>query len=313
MSEEWEQVEEKGCDCPPPPEEGAPLWTVTFGDMMSLLLTFFILLFSMSELKMDRFLLASQSMREAMGGTQVDPNDDPMGLMPDPVDPDLEMQNPGLSEGSLQVEGKGEGPTDQSSDGTPDWAERLAEAYMEMIARRLEEFVEEHGLQETITVDREPEGVYLRIQSVVLFESGSGSVQPAGRTILETLSQITREIDVRVIISGHADDRPIRTPQFASNWELSAARAAGVARSLVGHGHAPTMLRVESWGEYQPIADNDSAEGRARNRRVELLYSKKDILEQAFASLAEEEVNADGEPQAPTPAVEEPAGTPSGA
>ena len=72
----------------PTVEEGAPSWTVTFGDMMSLLLTFFILLFSMSELEMDRFLLASQSLREAMGGTAPEAITDPTGLMPDPVDPE---------------------------------------------------------------------------------------------------------------------------------------------------------------------------------------------------------------------------------
>ena len=83
-----------------PVEEGAPLWTVTFGDMMSLLLTFFILLFSMSELKMERFLLASQSLRQAMGGTATENIEDPMGLMPDPVDPDLNLQAPGTTEGT---------------------------------------------------------------------------------------------------------------------------------------------------------------------------------------------------------------------
>ena len=113
---------------PPPAEEGAPLWTVTFGDMMSLLLTFFILLFSMSEIKVEKFLLASESLREAMGGTARDPVEDPLGLMPDEVDPDLEVRNPSAGTGSDA------------------WKEALADAYMDVIASQMSDLVDERGL-----------------------------------------------------------------------------------------------------------------------------------------------------------------------
>jgi flagellar motor protein MotB len=78
-----------------PVEEGAPLWMATFGDMMSLLLCFFILMFSMSELKMERFQLAAQSMNQAMGSTSPEPVESPMGLMIEEADPDLQLENPG--------------------------------------------------------------------------------------------------------------------------------------------------------------------------------------------------------------------------
>jgi len=80
-----------------------------------------------------------------------------------------------------------------------------------------------------------------------------------------------------VNISGHADDQPISTPAFPSNWELSAARAAGVARVMIGAGQPPVLTKVESFGEFDPIADNATAEGRAQNRRVELYYSLEAI------------------------------------
>jgi len=80
-----------------------------------------------------------------------------------------------------------------------------------------------------------------------------------------------------VIVSGHTDNVPIRSAAFASNWELSAARAAGVARTLVGRGRDPSAVTVEAFGEYRPLATNDTPEGRAQNRRVEVYYSRETL------------------------------------
>lgn len=249
-------------------EEGAPLWTTTFGDMMSLLLTFFILMFSMSELKMERFLLASQSLREAVGGTAPEVVEDPTGLMPDPVDPDLEMQNPGMEQGAADGEA-GEGGS---------WLDPVVEAYADMLAKRLQGFVDANQLHDVLSVVREGEGVYLRIRSTALFTSGSAALDPEGARIVAELADITKTLEIGVSVSGHADDRPISTPQFPSNWELSAARAAGVARTLLENGQPPRKLRVESWGAFRPVASNDTPEGRAKNRRVELFYAREDIV-----------------------------------
>lgn len=262
-----------------PVEEGAPSWTVTFGDMMSLLLTFFILLFSMSELKMEKFRLASQSLRGAMGGGAGAPVPAPTGLMPNQLN--LEIQSLGRppSVPSLQS-----GPGDGGSG-----LEDFTEAYLDRIRRRLQDFVDENTLSPGVNVVREEEGVYLRMETVALFASGEHRVQPRGGEILESLSRITRELDVSVVVSGHADNQPIRSGIFDSNWELSAARAAGVAHILVEQGHPPELVRVESYGEFRPVADNTTSEGRARNRRVELFYSREDVRAAALNRAAEEE------------------------
>ena len=256
----------------PDVEEGAPSWTVTFGDMMSLLLTFFILLFSMSELKVEKFLLASQSLREAMGGTAEEVIDDPMGLMPDPVDPDLNLQNPGSGE-----DGTGSG-----------WLDDFADAYLEVVEDRFNEFIQENDLTSTVRVERDRDGVRLRMETVTLFGSGDATLSPKGQEVMGDLSEITKGLDVGVVVSGHADNRPIQNGVFASNWELSAARAAGVARSLVAQGHPPTKVRVESFGEFKPVASNDTPEGRSLNRRVELFYGRADVMAAALMLLEEE-------------------------
>ena len=259
-----------------PVEEGAPTWVVTFGDMMSLLLTFFVLMFSMSELEVERFLLASQSLREAMGSTAEVPVDDPLGLVPDPADPEIDLVNPGLNNGATT------NPVDGETQGE-DYIDVFADAYIEMIETRLLDLIAEAGLDEsTVEVVVEEEGVYLRIRDAALFATAQAALQPQGRDLVLSLSAVTREIGIPTIVSGHADSRPISTAAFASNWELSAARAAGVARLLVASGQDPETLRVQSFGEFQPVDDNATSEGRARNRRVELFFSRDAIRDMAL-------------------------------
>lgn len=264
-----------------PVEEGAPTWIVTFADMMSLLLTFFILMYSMSEVKQERFLLASESLREAMGSTATVPTDNPMGLMPEDVDPDLELSNPGLNNGATTS------PVDTENPGD-DVVNVFAEAYMKMIEERLRDLVEESGLDaSSVEIVREEDGVYLRIRDAALFATAQANLTPQGEALILNLSGITKGLGVPTIVSGHADSRPIRTASFPSNWELSAARAAGVARLLVGAGQDPETIRVQSFGEFRPIADEATAEGRARNRRVELFFSRDAIEDIALRLQAE--------------------------
>lgn len=267
-----------------PVEEGAPTWIVTFADMMSLLLTFFILMYSMSEVKVDRFLLASESLREAMGSTAETPTDDPIGLMPDPVDPDLDLSDPGLNDGADASLVEAKGQEDVAVD-------LFAEAYMKMIEERLRELVRSSGLDErAIEIVREDEGVYMRIRDAVLFTTARANLTPEGQVLVVGLSAVTRELEIPTVVSGHADARPIRTQEFPSNWELSAARAAGVARLLVEAGQDPTTVRVHSFGAHRPIADDATPEGRARNRRVELYFSRDAIEAIALRYAAAAEV-----------------------
>lgn len=280
--------EEEATATAAPPEEGAPTWMVTFGDLMSLLLTFFILLFSMSEIEMERFLLASQSLRQAVGGTAPVAIPDPQGLMPDPVDPALRLQRPGAAETTITEPSPAEpapsrpSPAASEEERSPAAGEEpvdpFVDDYLDRLAQRLEAFVQEHDLAPEVRVERAGEGVYLRMETVAFFESGDAALRPAARPILEELAALTRSLHVGLAVSGHADDRPITSRRYPSNWELSAARAAGVARLLVAAGQDPARVRVEAFAEYRPVAANDSPDGRERNRRVDLFFARSDVV-----------------------------------
>lgn len=224
---------------------------------MSLLLTFFILLFSMSSLEVDKFRQAAQSLHEGFGESDID------------VSLDYPNQPP-LFEGAPQPTG----------DDAIDPVEHL----LDEIAAKLSQFIIEYELTEQVTVIRDDLGVLLRMESSALFRPGSANVEVASESVVLQLALITRSIDAPVIVSGHTDNVPMRTSQFQSNWELSAARAAGVARRLVLMGQDAADVRVEAFGKHRPVDTNDSSEGRSRNRRVELFYSKQAVEESLLQS-----------------------------
>jgi len=115
------------------------------------------------------------------------------------------------------------------------------------------------------------EGVSIRIPSEVLFASGEAGLTPAGQAVIDRLlPAFNRLPDYTVVVEGHTDNVPIQTARFPSNWELSAARASSVVRHLEARGLNPTRLRATGYADTRPLAPNDTPQGRALNRRVEI-------------------------------------------
>jgi chemotaxis protein MotB len=111
----------------------------------------------------------------------------------------------------------------------------------------------------------------LRMPNDVLFDSGSVVVKPAGLKVLGVIAGVLKSVsDRRFQVAGHTDSVPIATPRFASNWDLSTARAVEVVRVLATHGLRQPLLSAAGYGEFDPVASNDTNDGRARNRRIEI-------------------------------------------
>lgn len=114
-------------------------------------------------------------------------------------------------------------------------------------------------------------GISLEIADAILFESGSAVLLPGATPVLSRLAAILQSIgDADIAVEGHTDDRPIHGGRFQSNWELAAARANAVTSFLLSQGFIPQRLRSVSYADTHPVADNDTAEGRAENRRVNI-------------------------------------------
>lgn len=125
-----------------------------------------------------------------------------------------------------------------------------------------------------VNVDQGREGITLRIDDSLLFSSGAAQLTAQGRGVIESLVDVLKEFDGDISIEGHTDNIPIATARFPSNWELSAARAIAVLRHLESKGLSVSRMRAVGYADTQPMESNETLEGRAANRRVELLLRK---------------------------------------
>jgi len=210
-------------------------WVMTYADMMSLLLTFFILIVSFSSLQQSKFKQAAQSLQEAFGILQHQESV-------------IEFQNPVY----------------------PEFRENSTESEVFYEMQEIEQVIIENGLDQEVQVELQENGVLFRIQAPFLFGSGLADLRDEPRKILDELSTLFRKFPYLVRIEGHTDSMPINSVRYPSNWELSAARAVTVARYFQGLGLPPDRIAATGYGEYHPIADNGTPKGRDKNRRVEI-------------------------------------------
>jgi len=122
-----------------------------------------------------------------------------------------------------------------------------------------------------MAVDRAADRLVIRMKSAILFAEGQAALTPRAEDVLAGLAPLLARAPSRLRVEGHTDDLRISSPQFPSNWELSTARAISVVGYLEGHGISRDRLSVAGYGEFHPLAPNDSAERRALNRRVEIV------------------------------------------
>ncbi len=256
------------------PEEevkaGAPAWVMTFADLMSLLMCFFVLMLAFSEMDAQRFKQLAGSMRDAFGvQAEIDSKMMPRGtsIITKEFSPGKPQPTPlrtmrqftvNSNRNTLDVFGPGEG-----SGSSPREVERDA--------RHIRQVLAEEIASDKVDVELEGVRVVIRINEQASFGSGSASVKPSFIPVLTKIRGLLADIPGNVAIAGHTDDVPIRTSRFRSNWELSAARAVSVAHELLRDGAVePQRLAILGHAETRPRASNDSAENRARNRRVEI-------------------------------------------
>lgn len=243
--------------CPP---EGAPAWMATMADMFSLLLTFFVLLLSFSNMDLVKFRAMAESIQNALGVT----SQTSVGIFnnnSNPIDFDTVAQN---STSSMNLNGSGREEV------------RIKEVseHAEM-ARNISKVVAEMGLEDTVTVKASSRGVLMQVQGQVFFAAGQADLKARSRPFLDEIARIIQASPYHVAIEGHTDDTPIHTARFPSNWELSTTRAISTLRYLVDHGRVdPHRLSSAGFADTRPLVPNDTVEHQRQNRRVEFVLFK---------------------------------------
>ena len=282
--------DEESCDCP----AGLPPWMGTFADLMSLLMCFFVLLLSFSEMDAMKFKRLAGSMAQAFGvQNKLNVTDIPKGTSiiaqefspgrpdPSPIN-EIYQRTTDITESSLEVSCTEEFDVEQGTEGYD------AGVKVEVV-KKLEELLEEteddayelaEALSEQIAagqVEIETRGrlIIIRIREKGSFISGSADLAPDYREVMTEVRAVLAQKPGKIEIQGHTDDLPIRTSRYRSNWDLSAARAVSVALELMrGDEISPRRFEVAGFSDTSPLVANDSPQNRARNRRVEILVKQ---------------------------------------
>lgn len=215
----------------------------TFSDMATLLLTFFIMIVSMSTVEVEKF---KEALSYFQGRTSF--------LLEDAVLPPVTQQ-------VIAKESAGADNPEQR-----DHAERF---------EQLLQYLEESGLEDKVRVNLTEEGLHVVIVDSIMFASGRAELLPEALDVLDRVAGVLAQSAQAVVVEGHTDDRPIATNRYPTNWELSGARAFSVVRFLLGQPSAlsPSAYVGIGHGEFLPVESNETAAGRAKNRRVEILFS----------------------------------------
>lgn len=252
---------------------GSPEWMTTFSDLMTLLLTFFILLYSFSSVSNDKFMKAAGSLQDSFVGAGQKSILDGAQWVPEENDNAATGDSASLSEMEAAAVQAAKTEAAQAELFTSDGQTMIAvDPEVIKMYQEVKEFVEKNGLSEEISMSMDADGVYMNVKAAILFTPGSAVITESGRSALQKVAELISNFENKVVIEGHTDNIPHHDQKFESNWELSAGRAIAVLRHLAEQQNIdPARLSAVGYGEYDPLVPNDTAEQRAENRRVNIV------------------------------------------
>ncbi|WAA10103.1 flagellar motor protein MotS [Fervidibacillus albus] len=234
-----------------PSKKGAPLWMITYSDMITLILVFFVMLFSMSQIDAQKFQTIAESFRDRSI----------FEFYPSSVP----FENPGSADETIDFSDEADKDEDYPTPG-----ER--EENLNALLTEVSKFIEESGLTEVVVATRTERGVVVVLPEQVLFDTGEAEIIDSATDFLDRVAELLKNIPNIVKVEGHTDNRPIHTVQYPSNWELSTARASSVIRYFIDqHQLDPERFIATGYADTRPIVPNDGPDNWQKNRRVEIV------------------------------------------
>lgn len=292
MSQDMEDVK-------PPPKPGLPPYLATFADLMALLMCFFVLLLSFSQMDLAKFKKIAGSMSQAFGvqrqivayeipkGTSVIAREFSPGK-PDPTplneirQKTIEEMRQTLEFDEIRVNGetKGRGEFDKTATEKSEGEISEEQDILEQTAAELAQELKYEIIEGMLEVEVSEQRVIIRILEQGSFASGEDVLKLSFVPVVDKIRKVLESVKGRINIEGHTDDIPIYTSRFRSNWELSAARAVSVAHQLLEKGKLDkNRMSVTGFADTRPLFPNDTDENRANNRRVEIVLNQNDTPE----------------------------------
>lgn len=234
-------------------------WLIPYADMLTLLLALFIVLFAASTVDAKKYQAITQSFQEVLSGDTGILEGEPAML--DPEDGSTVSM-------SDEKEKEKEEPEDDKEE---DLAQDLNK--LEKLKGRIDEYIADQDLDSYLTTKLTEEGLLITIKEAALFQSGKAVLTGNAKTLAKEISSLlVTDPPRRITVTGHTDNRPIKTSQYPSNWHLSSERALNFMTELLKNGKLnPQLFSFTGYGEYRPVDSNKTEDGRAKNRRVEVL------------------------------------------
>ncbi len=228
-------------------------WLVPYSDILTLLLALFIVLFASSQIDQKKFDMIAQSFSAAFS------TGSPAVFDGSRVQPQISNQ-----QSMMRPDGQG-----------LDQAYAQENAQLMDVKKSLDKYIQDNNMSGDLQTVMTEEGLMIRIKDTALYNSGSAELLPQSRRMGAAIAKMLVPLKQKVTISGHTDNVPINTYEYPSNWDLSSKRALNFMKFLLSQEKlAPERFSAIGYGEYRPIATNDTSEGRQKNRRVEILIMR---------------------------------------
>jgi len=256
-------------------------WLVSYADFITLLFAFFVVMYSTAQVdqrKVGRLAMAIQVAFQELGVFPDSNTKVPLNLTePMPFDTVQAIES---AKRNSEVGHVSSHPLDTLT-------ASAEEANLTTLQAELQQALQHEIKMHTVSLHRETEGLVISLREFGFFDSGSASLRPSALPAVDRIASILSIRTCRLRIEGHTDNIPIHTPQMASNWELSTARATELVRLLiVRYSFSPQRLSAAGYAEYHPIASNETAAGRAQNRRVDLVILSEHLVSNGVVSAA---------------------------
>jgi chemotaxis protein MotB len=243
--------------------ENEDRWLLTYADMITLLMALFMVLFSMSSVNTSKYESLQKALQDAFSGKVLSGG---KAIRQEGSTEEPKHASPQMPVAAIAA------MTGQPTKQDPKQARQEDEDFR-MLKARIDRWTREHGLQDEVSTTIARRGLVIRLLTDrVLFDSGEADLKPASGPLLRKMAQLL-QIDVThpIAVEGHTDPLPIRSERFPSNWELSTARASSVVRFLIARGLRSRRLFAAGYASLHPLTTNSTADGRSRNRRVEIV------------------------------------------
>lgn len=242
-------------------EHADETWLVPYSDILTLLLALFIVLFASAQIDQKKFDQMKASFNIAFSGSPA--------LLDSPRDIQSESSSANPVVPNLPI-------IMEALSGVSEKAYMQETVQLIELKKTLDKYIADNGLGGDLSTVLTDDGLMIRIKDTALFPSGSADLRPESRRFGTHIAKLLTPLTQKITVSGHTDTMPINTREFPSNWELSSRRAVNFMRFLLAEepGLAPERFSATGYGQYRPVADNNTSEGRSANRRVEVFIQR---------------------------------------